>query len=107
MKISLTRPRPEIVKAENKIAALLSIVPGLAHMYKGHYFVGFFWRSLGMPIVFWAGILLGLATAGVGLFLPLVIWAALAANAYCELDLRRRHRLLPSTDGTELDEVSD
>jgi hypothetical protein len=34
----------------------------------------------GMPLAIWMGILLSLATAGIGLFLPLVCWVALAVE---------------------------
>ena len=36
--------------AHNEIAAVLSIVPGLGHIYKGHYKMGFLWMFLGMPL---------------------------------------------------------
>jgi hypothetical protein len=35
--------------AHDEIAAALSIVPGLGHIYKGHYEAGLLWMSLGMP----------------------------------------------------------
>ena len=90
------RPSKDVIKAENEIAALLSIVPGLGHIYKGHYAAGFAWMFLGMPLAFWVGILLGLATAGIGLFFPLACWAAVVFDAYNEKDRRqRRHHILP------------
>ena len=85
------RPLPETVRAENKIAALLSIVPGLGQIYKGHYAAGFVWMFLGMPFAIWAGILLGLATGGLGLLFPIACWAGLAFDAYNERDLRKHH----------------
>src|SRR5437867_9422072 len=45
--------------AHDEIAALLSIVPGLGHIYKGHYEVGFLWMFLGMPTAIWIDILFG------------------------------------------------
>ena len=51
--------------AHNEIAALLSIVPGLGHIYKGHYEMGFLWMFLGMPIAIFVGIISILGTAGV------------------------------------------
>jgi TM2 domain-containing membrane protein YozV len=102
-----TPPTAEFVHAKNEIAALLSIVPGLGHIYKGHYGTGFAWMFVGMPIVLWIGILLSLATAGVGLLVPITCWAALAVDAYCERDLRRHHWFLPSSDGADEDEVPD
>lgn len=102
------QPSKEGVKAENEIAAILSIVPGLGHIYKGHYTAGFGWMLLGMPLAVWVGILLGLATAGVGLLLPLVCWIGLAFDAYNEKN-RRTHHLLPPTLGPSSndDEMED
>ena len=56
--------------AHNEIAALLSIVPGLGHIYKGDYEPGLLWRFLGMPFAIWVGIIL-----------PILCWVALAWNA--------------------------
>ena len=101
-------PNNDVIQAENKIAAILSIViPGLGQVYKGHFGEGFLWMFLGMPFAIWAGILLGLATGGIGLLLPLVCWTALAVDAYYEKDRRRHHWLLPMTDDASLDNVVD
>ena len=90
MHTTITTPTPQAVHAENRIAMLLSIVvPGLGHVYKGHVAQGLLWLFLGMPIAIWIGILLSLATAGAGLLIPLVCWAALAADAYWEKDRRQ------------------
>ena len=43
MNTFLIQPTPEVINAENEIAALLSIVPGLGHIYKGRFAAGFFW----------------------------------------------------------------
>ena len=48
-----------------------------------------------MPIALFVGILLGLATAGIGLIFPLACWAALAVDAYYEKDLRIHHWFPP------------
>ena len=93
---SLVCANKEVVNAENKCAAFLSIVvPGLGQIYKGHAAAGLLWMFLGMPIAVWAGILLGLATAGVGLLFPLMCWAGLAVDAYYEKDLRIHHWFPP------------
>ena len=94
-------PRSEVIGAENKIAALLTIVPGLGHIYKGHLAPGFIWMFFGMPLAIWIGILLGLATAGVGLLFPIVCWVGLAFDAYYERDLRKHHWPMPPTEGSE------
>ncbi len=86
----------EAIRAENKCAAVLSIiVPGLGQIYKGHVTAGLIWLCLGMPIAVFVGILLGLATAGIGLLFPLACWAALAVDAYYEKDLRIHHWFPP------------
>lgn len=87
--------------AHNEIAAVLSIVPGLGHIYKGHYEAGFLWMLLGMPIAIWIGILFGLATAGIGLLFPILCWAALVWDAYNEKDRRHHHSTSLWTDDDE------
>jgi hypothetical protein len=88
----LTLPSPEAVRAENRIAMALSIVaPGLGQIYKGDVVVGLIWLCLGMPVAIWIGILLSLATAGVGLVIPLLCWAALVIDAYWKKDRCAHH----------------
>ena len=101
MNATLIPQNRQVVSAENKIAALLTIVPGLGHVYKGHYATGFIWMFVGMPVAVWVGILLSLATAGLGLIIPIVCWAFLTYDAYVERDLQKHHWLLPTTDGSE------
>lgn len=103
MNAALTPPDEKLLHAENTIAALLSIVPGLGHIYKGHYEAGLAWMFFGMPLAIFVGILFGLATAGIGLFFPIVCWAALTVDAYFEKD-RRRHHMIPPTGPTLEDE---
>jgi len=77
--------------AHNEIAALLSIVPGLGHIYKGHYEMGLIWMFLGMPVAVFIGIISILGTAGVSLLFPILCWVGLAWDAYNEKDRRHRH----------------
>lgn len=92
MKGLLMTPSAEAVKAENVIAMALSIVaPGLGQVYKGHVAEGLVWLLLGMPIALWIGILLSLATAGIGLIIPLACWGALVVDAYWGKDRRSTH----------------
>ena len=87
---------PIVSQAVRKFAAFLSIIwPGLEQLYKGHHEEGLLWMCFGMPIAIWVGILLALATAGVGLIIPLLCWAALAVEASYEKDLRVHHWLPP------------
>jgi hypothetical protein len=91
MKTLSTPVSNEARHAHNEIAALLSFIPGLGHIYKGHYGVGLLWMFLGMPFTIWIGILLSLATAGIGLLFPILCWVALAWDAYNEKDRRHHH----------------
>jgi hypothetical protein len=79
--------------AHNEIAAMLSIVPGLGHIYKGHYEMGLIWMFFGMPIALFVGIIGILGTAGVSLLLPIGCWVALAYDAYNKKDRRHHHHL--------------
>jgi hypothetical protein len=97
MKRLLANPSADAVRAENVIAMALSIVaPGLGQVYKGHVAGGLIWLFLGMPIALWTGLLLSLATAGIGLVIPLVCWAALVVDAYWEKDRRTHHWFMGS-----------
>lgn len=91
MNDTLAVPNKEAAHAANIIAAALSaVLPGLGQVYKGHVASGLLWMLVGMPLALWIGILLSLATVGIGLVLPLLCWVALAVDAYYEVDLRRR-----------------
>lgn len=74
----------------DEIAAALSLVPGLGHAYKGYYA-----HALGIlfliPAVVFASALLGLATFGVGLLLPLIFWIGIGIQAYYLPDHRKFH----------------
>ena len=107
---TLTHPiSKEVVEAENTIAAILTVIPGLGHFYKGYYAAGLLWLFLGMPLAIWVGILLGLATAGIGLLFPIACWVSLVFDAYNEKDLRaHKHRLFPpKLEGPLKDRVND
>ena len=84
----------EIARERNVVSAALSIVPGLGHIYKGHYAAGLLLMGLGAPLTLWMGMLLALATAGVGLILPLIGWGIVAIDAFYEDDRRKVHPLL-------------
>jgi hypothetical protein len=94
----LTRLTKEEKHAHNEIAAVLSIVPGLGHIYKGHYEMGLTWMFLGMPIAIFVGIISILGTAGVGLLFPIGCWAALTYDAYRKKDRRHHHHLTSEAD---------
>ena len=101
--LSTTSVTKEVRHASDEIAALLSIIPGLGHIYKGHY-AGLLWMFLGMPFAIWVGIILSLATAGLGLLFPILCWVGLVWDAYNEKD-RRHHHL--TTTWADDDEAPD
>jgi hypothetical protein len=89
-----TTPTPTSSHAdEDVIAAILSIIPGLGHLYKGWIHEGLGCLLVGFPIFFFIGGILGLATLGLGLLLPLFYIAGVAWHAY---SIDRRHHHLPS-----------
>jgi hypothetical protein len=93
-----TRLTKEEKHAHNEVAAVLSIVPGLGHIYKGHYEMGLFLMFLGMPVAVFIGVISILGTAGVGLLFPIGCWAALAYDAYMKKDRRHHHHLTSEAD---------
>ena len=72
------------------IAAVLSLVPGLGHLFKGHYVIGIILIVVGIPIIAAVSGLMALATFGVSLLLPVVFVMIAGAHAY-SIDDRRTH----------------
>ncbi len=67
------------------MAVLLSIVPGLGHIYKGHKFVGILF-ILGAPFAVAISALAATATAGFGLALMVLYWFGVMFHAYAISD---------------------
>src|SRR5881275_3156820 len=68
-------------KASDAMAVLLSVIPGLGHIYKGHKLAGFLWMAGAVP----AGIfvfLAAIASAGFGLGLFFFYLIAVMLHAY-------------------------
>jgi hypothetical protein len=74
------------------LSAIQSIIPGLGHIYKGHYRQGFMILVLS-PLILWSSVILGLATLGIGLLLPGVFVFVVAMHAYYSEDLRSGHAI--------------
>lgn len=79
----------------NKAAALLSILPGLGHLYKHHYVAGIGLLVAGNIITGFISVLMVLGTFGLSiLVVPLLYIAAVAASAYALPDWRGHHHYL-------------
>lgn len=76
----------------HQIAALLSILPGLGHLYKHHYLSGVGLLVGGNVMVGFIAVLMALGTFGLSLLLvPLAYIAAVAAAAYALPDWHGCH----------------
>lgn len=65
----------------NKVAALLSVIPGLGHLYKHHYLAGLGILIVGNTLMVFCALWLSLATVGFSLILVPVLWVAGVAYA--------------------------
>ncbi|MEX1049039.1 MAG: hypothetical protein WED15_05905 [Akkermansiaceae bacterium] len=71
----------------NKIAALLSVIPGLGHLYKHHYVAGLGLLIGGNALMIFVALWLSLATFGLSLILVPFLWfAAIGFSAYYATD---------------------
>jgi hypothetical protein len=93
MKNQITASQALIRTERNVIAGVLSIIPGLGHVYKGLYADGLTVMLLLTPIVIWAAVLLNVTTKGFGLLMPIAYWAIVAFKAMKEPDHRKHHLL--------------
>lgn len=76
----------------NKIAALLSVVPGLGHLYKHHYVAGFAILTGGNVLMLFVTVWLAIATLGLALIVvPACWWAGIGASAYFASDEHGAH----------------
>lgn len=99
----------EIIEAwshvdRNRVAFLLSVVPGAGHLYKHHYGAGLTILIAGNLLVVFCALLLALATAGVSLVaVPVIWWVSVAFAAYGLEDWHGKHQWLhPWTDRGEV-----
>lgn len=77
-----------LIKSRNVIAAISSIIPGLGHIYKGQYRIGAGLMIIS-PFLIWVALILGFATAGIGLLIPFFFLMAIGWHAYTVEDKRR------------------
>lgn len=76
----------------NTVAAVLSIVPGLGHIYKHHYRAGLGILIAGNVLMVFITLWLALATLGMALIIVPAMWfAGVAYSAYYALDEHGMH----------------
>jgi hypothetical protein len=76
----------------NKIAALLSVVPGLGHLYKHHYLAGFGILLAGNIMMVFVALWLVFATGGLSLVVVPGLWfAGIAMSAFYAPDHHGKH----------------
>lgn len=79
----------------DRVALLLSVIPGAGHLYKHHYASGFGILIGGNILMAFIAILLGIATAGVSFFVvPILWWVGVAISAYGADDRHGQHQWL-------------
>lgn len=69
-------------KASDAMAVLLSIAPGLGHIYKGHKVVGLLLLFVGTPVAIGLALLAATGTAGFALLLLPIYWFAVMFHVY-------------------------
>jgi hypothetical protein len=69
-------------KASDAFAVLLSIVPGLGHIYKGHTMVGLLLIFVATPMAIGLALLAATATAGFAVLLLPLYWIAVMFHVY-------------------------
>lgn len=76
----------------NQVAALLSVLPGLGHLYKHHYIAGIGLMTAGNLLIIFIAVWLSLATLGLSLIVIPALWfAGVAASAYLASDEHGSH----------------
>lgn len=76
----------------NKLAAAMSVLPGLGHLYKHHYLQGFGLLLLGNIIVVFIAGLMALGTFGLSLVVVPFVWVAgVGYSAYLATDEHGHH----------------
>jgi hypothetical protein len=73
-------------RASDAIALLLSVVPGLGHVYKAHKMIGLLFIFIVSPMVFFFSFLAAIASAGFGFGIFFLYWAGVAIHAYAAED---------------------
>ena len=69
-------------KASDAMAVLLSVMPGLGHIYKGHKLIGLLLIFVGTPMAVVIAALIATGTAGFGLGLLPIYWFAVMFHVW-------------------------
>jgi hypothetical protein len=69
-------------QASDMVAVMLSIVPGLGHIYKGYRLIGLLLIFLGTPMAVGLALLIATGTAGFGFFLLPIYWIAVMVHVW-------------------------
>jgi len=69
-------------QASDLVAVLLSIVPGLGHIYKGYRLTGMLLLFVGAPMALGLALLIATGTAGFGFFLLPIFWIAVMVHVW-------------------------
>jgi len=80
-------------KASDAVAVLLSVIPGLGHIYKGHKVMGLVLMFAGTPVAIGIALLAATGTAGFGLGLLPMYWFGVMFHAYAIQD-----RVVPTVE---------
>ena len=76
----------------NKVAALMSVVPGLGHLYKHHYLAGIGIMTAGNVLMVFITLWLAFATLGLSLVVIPALWfVGVAYSAYYATDEHGMH----------------
>jgi len=69
-------------KASDAVAVMLSVIPGLGHIYKGHKLMGALIMLVGTPMAIGLAALISTFTAGFGAFLLPLYWFAVMFHVW-------------------------
>jgi hypothetical protein len=69
-------------QASDMVAVMLSIVPGLGHIYKGYRMIGLLLIFFGTPMAVALVLLIATGTAGFGFFLLPIYWIAVMVHVW-------------------------
>ncbi|MBA3543382.1 MAG: hypothetical protein H0T83_02935 [Chthoniobacterales bacterium] len=69
-------------QASDMVAVMLSIAPGLGHIYKGYRLIGMLFMFVGTPMAVGLALLIATGTAGFGFFLLPIYWVAVMIHVW-------------------------